>query len=246
MGREAALNPYVARTALVVGASSALGSALAAALVAEGWRVRACARDPGRLPAGGLRVDLADAAAVRALADDVRAAPPDLLVWAASRFQPGPYDRVAALTDLAVCALAPYEVGLAHLEGAVRTDLAVTQLHLADLAGDEPFLGAPAYSLGRGAGRAALRLLQRQAPAASSVVVLRLGLVDVPGRERAAEADLAARDTVLGRRATIDEVLAAVRAVLARPSAFRGAWLDVDGGLALRAPAHRPLSPPRE
>lgn len=229
--------------ALVVGASSALGSALGDALAAEGWRVVRHGRASVGPSSGPLGGDLREAAVVRALADTVRVEPPALLVWAASRFTPGPYVRDEALDAFAVSALAAFEVGLAHLEGAAATGRHVTQIHLADLAGDEPLLQSPAYSLGRGAGRAALRLLQRRAPADASVVVLRLGLIDVSGRDRPGEQGLAERDTVLGRRAGVDEVLAAVRAVLARPSAFRGAWLDVDGGLALRRPSRLPIRP---
>jgi hypothetical protein len=40
--------------------------------------------------------------------------------------------------------------------------------------------------------------------------------------------------------------VAAVRAVALRPLAFHGAWLDVDGGLALRPASRRPLGSPRE
>jgi NAD(P)-dependent dehydrogenase (short-subunit alcohol dehydrogenase family) len=231
------------RAALIVGASSPLGTAIGDALAAEGWSVSRCGRADSVLPAGAPGGDLCDPEVVRALAEAVRADPPDLLVWAASRFAPAPYERRDALSAFALSALAPFEVGLAHLEGAVAAGRMPTQIHLADLAGDEPFLQAPAYSLGRGAGRVALRLLQRRAPADASVIVLRLGIVDVAGRDRRAEQGLAERDAVLGRRARVDEVLAAVRTVLARPSAFRGAWLDVDGGLALRTPSRRPVGP---
>ncbi len=234
------------RTALVVGASSPLGSVVAVALAADGWSVTACGRDPARLPPPARVVDLLDPEAVRALADAVRTEPPDLVVWGAMSFVPAPYEREQALEAVRLAALAPYEVGLAHLEGAARAGRSVAQIHLADLAGDEPFLVAPAYSLGRGAGRVALRLLQRQAPPGSAVVVLRLGPVDVPGRDRPAEAEVARRDTALGRRARLDEVVSAVRAVALRPLAFHGAWLDVDGGLALRPASRRPHGSPRE
>jgi NAD(P)-dependent dehydrogenase (short-subunit alcohol dehydrogenase family) len=235
-----------ARTALIVGASSPLGVALGAALAEDGWAVSPCGRDPARLPVGALLCDLARPEQVRDLADRLRTRPPDLLLWAASCFEPAPYRRAAAEEALAVGALAAFEVGLAHLEGAAAAGRAVTQVHLADLAGAEPLLTAPAYSLAAGAARVGVRWLQRRAPAGCSVVVVRPGLVDVPGRERPVEVAVAARDTVLSRRARLDEVVTAVREVLGRPAAFHGAVLDVDGGLALRPPSRRPLPDPGE
>jgi len=137
----------------------------------------------------------------------------------------------AALDDLAVNALAPFEVGLAHLEGAAATRRAVTQVHLLDGAGRRPYLRAPAYSLSRGAHESALALLMRQAPERAAVVGVRLGILGVPGRARPLEATIVARDGLLGRAGTPDDLGALLDALLVRPQAFAGAIVDLDGGL---------------
>jgi len=108
------------------------------------------------------------------------------------------------------------------------------QVFVSDLAAEEPYLKHPVYSLSLGARRNAIRMLARQAPPAVAVVTLRLGLVDVPGRSRPEETRLARRDTIPGRPATLQEVLAALGAILDRPQAFHGATLPVDGGMGLR------------
>ena len=85
------------RTALVTGASSGIGLATAAALVARGYRVLGTSRHPESLDqrAEGveyLPLDLTDTASIEALAD--RAGPVDVLVNNAGESQSGPFEEL--------------------------------------------------------------------------------------------------------------------------------------------------------
>ncbi|WP_433047070.1 SDR family oxidoreductase [Dactylosporangium sp. CS-033363] len=87
------------RTALVTGASSGIGKATAAALVARGYRVLGTSRRPGELGAEHraegveyLPLDLGDDASVDALASS--AGPVDILVNNAGESQSGPFEEL--------------------------------------------------------------------------------------------------------------------------------------------------------
>lgn len=89
----------MSRTALVTGASSGIGKATAAALVARGYRVVGTSRRPEALAAGQrvdgveyLPLDLGDDASIEALA--TAAGPVDVLVNNAGESQSGPFEEL--------------------------------------------------------------------------------------------------------------------------------------------------------
>lgn len=86
------------RTALITGASSGIGRATAAALVARGYRVLGTSRDPGSVtPEAGvefLPLDLDSPASIEALADTLAGV--DILVNNAGESQNGPFEELPA------------------------------------------------------------------------------------------------------------------------------------------------------
>jgi NAD(P)-dependent dehydrogenase (short-subunit alcohol dehydrogenase family) len=218
-------------TALVIGASSPVGGFLAEQLARRGVAVTRHGHRHAGAGEGWLRIDLSEEDGVRALEAWVSRRAPELLVWAAGTLPaPGAARFQDSVTGYVLHAHAPLQVGLAHLDVASRP----LQIHLSDTAADDPFLKRPAHSAGRAAQRSVIRHLQAVAPADAVVVELSLGIVSIAGRERADEARVVARDVPAARPAHLDEIARALDAVLARPTAFRGATLRLDGGLALR------------
>jgi len=88
----------MARTALITGASSGIGLATAAALVARGYRVLGTSRHPGPVqPVDGveyLALDLEDPSSIEALAGALKAV--DILVNNAGESQSGPLEELPA------------------------------------------------------------------------------------------------------------------------------------------------------
>ncbi|MDY7091022.1 MAG: SDR family oxidoreductase [Actinomycetota bacterium] len=87
------------RTALVTGASSGIGLATAAALVAKGYRVLGTSRRPEKVaqPVEGvdyLPLDLTDLASIEALAEPLKTV--DVLVNNAGESQSGPFEELPA------------------------------------------------------------------------------------------------------------------------------------------------------
>jgi NAD(P)-dependent dehydrogenase (short-subunit alcohol dehydrogenase family) len=242
-------SPPAPRRALVLGASSPIGARLSDALEARSWIVQRHRRAPGDEAAHPKRdswiyADLSEAEAIAGLAKRVEAQAPELLVFCASRFWSSSaedLDVAKAQEAFTIKALAPLLIGEAQLRGADRAGRLATQVHLMDRAGGEPFLRAAGYSLGRAAADNAFRQLVRRSPIEAAVVGLELGIVSIPGRARPAEVAIAARDTIAGRPASLEEVQALFLSILERPAAFHGARLRLDGGLALRAPLMEPV-----
>lgn len=219
-------------TALVIGASSPVGGFLADHLAAQGVATTRHGHRRAGAGEGWLRIDLSMDEGVRALEAWVTREAPELIIWAAGTLPaPGPPRFEDSVTGYVLHAHAPLQVGLVHL-GVAATAI---QIHLSDTAADDPYLKRPAHSAGRAAQRSVIRHLQAVAPAGAVVVELSLGIVSIAGRERADEARVVARDVPAARPARLEEIGQALDAVLARPAAFRGAILRLDGGLALRA-----------
>lgn len=93
------------RRAIVTGSASGIGAAIAARLVADGWRVEALDRSPTPAAAGLVphTVDLTDRDATRALLRTLLAAgTPDALVHAAGILRPAPLGRLDAESGAAM------------------------------------------------------------------------------------------------------------------------------------------------
>ena len=122
-------------TVLVTGANRGLGLEFARQYAAEGWRVIATCRDPdgardlGAVP-GDVEVrplDVNDAAAIRALADDISGETIDLLLLNAGAYGPrsvplGSIDGAAWDATLHTNAVAPIMVAEAFIEHVVRSE----------------------------------------------------------------------------------------------------------------------------
>jgi benzil reductase ((S)-benzoin forming) len=171
------------RCALITGTSRGLGAALAADLVARGWRVMGCARGPA--PAGlaapgyaHLRVDLADLEAVRATFDAAR---PELAPLADA-------ERAALVHNAAVMAIDPIpELGLERTLEALALNVAVPLwltgwflrstspgadvrvVEISSGAALRPYPGWPVYCASKAALRMAGQVLAEEAGAVESL-----------------------------------------------------------------------------
>ena len=232
--------PIRDRFALVTGASSGIGRAVAERLVADGWRVTALVRRDAA-PAG-VRIALGDATDPAAIAQAVAAASPDgrldALVCAAGVPPSGPWDDPGHWREtLAVDLTAPYETArlawpaLAAARGSVVLVGSIVGAH-------EGSLRSPAYS----AAKAGLEGLSRSlavigGPEGIRVNVVAPGAIDTPFDPPSFPAD-DRPDVPLGRMGTAAEVAAVVAFLCSGDAAYvSGAVWGVDGARTSLSPA---------
>lgn len=239
------------RTALVTGAARRLGRAIALRLARAGWRIaahhNASGADAARLraeiaafggAARGFQADLAASGGPRRLAEAVAAelGPIDALVNSAALFA---FDAAGALDAAAFDQMMAMNVrqALALTDAALAVtaaDAALDVVHILDQKALNRSPGHVSYTLSKialaaGADIQAFSLGDRvRVNAVAPGVILR------SGRQTDAEFEAMAVDTPLRRRATADEVAAAVHFLLDVKS-LHGQTLYVDGGLHLRA-----------
>ncbi|TWS25186.1 SDR family oxidoreductase [Tsukamurella sputi] len=239
--QTAALFDLTGRTALVTGASSGIGAAIAEALDGAGARVLRAGRDRARLGPDGLSADLARGAADLIAQADARTDTVDILVNCAGT---NPRPPLADIDDalyreiLAVNLDAPFQLGqhygprMAARGWGRIINVASTQAHRA-------FGNSGVYGVAK-AGIAGLTRSQSEAWAPSGVTVNSLtpGLVATP--MTTAVLDDPERSEYFRRRAHTGTLgapsdFAAAAVFLAGPgSAFvTGQNLCVDGGLSV-------------
>ncbi|MBS4101412.1 SDR family NAD(P)-dependent oxidoreductase [Tsukamurella paurometabola] len=236
-----ALFDLTGRTALVTGASSGIGAAIAEALAGAGARVVRAGRDRARLGPDGISADLARGAADLIAQADARTDAVDILVNCAGtnpRPPLGEIDDALYREILAVNLDAPFQLGqhygprMAARGWGRIINVASTQAHRA-------FGNSGAYGVAK-AGIAGLTRSQSEAWAPSGVTANSLtpGLVDTP-MTTAVLAD-PERSGYFRRRAHTGTLgapsdFAAAAVFLAGPgSAFvTGQNLCVDGGLSV-------------
>lgn len=222
------------RRALVTGASSGIGRAVAERLLADGWLVTALVRRDDAPPGADLVVgDLRDAEAIehavrRSSGDDGSL---DALVCAAGVPPSGPWDDPTHWAEVvAVDLTAPFEVTRVAWPSLVAARGAVVLV--GSIVGTaEGSARSPAYA----AAKAGLEGLARSlavigGPDGVRVNVVAPGAIDTPFDPAAFPPD-ARPDVPLGRMGTADEAAAVVAMLLAPGAAYvTGAVWRVDGG----------------
>jgi NAD(P)-dependent dehydrogenase (short-subunit alcohol dehydrogenase family) len=229
------------KNAIVVGASSGIGAAIARRLATEGCRVALVARREGELAAVAesigeatadgravVRVhDVAAGAAVPALWDSVERelGPVDLLVFAAGIMPPVGESEYSFEKDRAILevnllgAFAWFDEAALRMETARRG----TIVGISSVAGDRGRRGSPAYATSKAAMNCLLEALRnRLARRGVTVCTIRPGYVDTPMTK---DLDLPARMTI--------SAAAAARLVLKAARKRRGVDVYVPARWAL-------------
>ena len=247
------------RTALVTGGARRVGAVLCRGLAADGWHVvvhfNASRADAERLvndihAAGGsaeaLGCDLSDAEAVTGLMGRAgEGAPPlGLLVNNAALFEgdslesltAGQIDRHHAVNVRAPALLSrafAEIVGRQAAEGiAPRTDCCIVNLLDNKVFGPNPdYLS---YSLTKFALHGMTQMLAMELAPDIRVAGIAPGVTLPSGPQTGEEFERSQKSLMLGRGSTPEQILAALRFILAAP-AFTGQCITIDGGQVLQA-----------
>ena len=252
-------NAVEKRTALVTGGARRVGAVLCRGLAKDGWHVAVHFNDSGMdaetlvgeiSTAGGsaaaLKCDLSDPGAVIRLIDRAGdGAPPlGLLVNNAALFED---DRLGSLTaelidrHHAVNVRAPALLSQAFAEivgkqagegGSPRTDCCIVNLLDNKVFGPNPdYLS---YSLTKFALHGMTQMLAMELAPDIRVAGIAPGVTLPSGSQTQEEFERSGDSLMLGRGSTPEQILAALRFILAAP-AFTGQCITIDGGQVLQA-----------
>ncbi len=202
---------------LVTGASRGIGAELVRQYAEAGWRVFATCRDPRRAPSFPKGVslhalDVTDSARIRALADELRGEPIDLLINNAGILGPKPddlavRDRDGWLRTLITNAVAPLEMAAAFLEHVAASQRRVIAAITSGMGsiGDNESGGWYAYRTSKAALNMAMKNLSIDVrDRGIAVVVINPGWVktDMGGKG----ASITVETSVKGMRAVLERV----------------------------------------